>query len=153
MQVFIECLRRTETAAVAQTQVDVFRRIIAQVGTRTENHVFHQIVLVDTCANQETPLLVFPFILEETAIILHNLVRSQLQAKRTVVKIVIVEFRSNHQIGRHEQQFVERIGIVSARRYYEVGRRSIGFLCCCKAFFRLVARTAVIAVAVRILER
>jgi len=63
MHIFVKCLWGAEAGRIAQTQIDIIRRIETQVGTRAENNIIHHIVLIQTPANQNSPMFVFPFVL------------------------------------------------------------------------------------------
>ena len=56
VHVFVESLRRAESAGVCEAQVHVLRGVVAQVGTRTEDDVVYEIVLVEASSQQEAPL-------------------------------------------------------------------------------------------------
>ena len=65
MEVFIKCLWRTETAGISDAQIHILCGIETEVGTWTEYDMVYKVVLVKSATQEETPLLVLPFILEE----------------------------------------------------------------------------------------
>ena len=126
VQVLVEGLRRTETERIAGTQVDVLGRIIAQVHTRAEYRMVQQVVLVQTAADEETPLVVFPFVLGEGTHDAHLLVRIPLVAPHVVLQIVLVVFQTGGQVGRHEEATVKMETVLCSGNPSQVGRRAVG---------------------------
>ena len=90
MQVFIECLRSTESASIGESQVDVLGRVETQIGTRREDDVIHQVVLVQSATQKETPLLVLPLVLEEEATDVHILLEVAVVAEDYIFQSIVV---------------------------------------------------------------
>ena len=144
MQVFIKSLGGTESGRIAQTEVDVLCRIETQIGTGTEDDMVDQIMLVQTSAQQDTPLFIFPFVLEESATNIHRLPGIAIVSPHIILQIVPVIFQPGSQIGRHKEAFIETVHILGTADKGQVRRLSIGIQ---------VLFTTVIAVAVRMLCR
>lgn len=90
MQVFVECLRSTESASIGESQVHILCRIKAQIGTRREDDVIHQVVLVQSATQKETPLLVLPLVLEEETSDAHILLEVAVVAEDYILQPVVV---------------------------------------------------------------
>ena len=107
MQILVESLRRTESSGIGQSEVDVLRRVVAQVHSRTENHVVDKVMLVESAAEQEAPLLVLPFVLEVEAPDIGVLLEVAVVAQDNILQPVVVILRSEGEVGRHEQKLAE----------------------------------------------
>ena len=122
----IEGLRSTEAARIAQAQARPLSGIVAQVGTRAENYVIDEAVLIQTAADKQRPMLVFPLVLQVGADDVHLLLRSIIVADRFVVQIVVVVFHTQGQVGGKEPQPVERMDVLGAGRHGKVVRAAVG---------------------------
>ena len=112
MQILVESLRSTETGWVAETKIDIFRRIITQIGTRTEYHMVNQVMFIQTTANQKSPMFILPFILEEGTTDIHFLIYRTIISPHIVFQFILIEFYSGSQVSRHENTFSETIDIL-----------------------------------------
>ena len=112
VQIFVEGLRSTETGWVTETKIDILSRIITQIGTRTEYHMVNQIMLVQTTANKESPVLILPFILKKGTTDIHFLVYRTIISPHIIFQFILIEFYSGSQVGRHEDTFCETINIL-----------------------------------------
>ena len=107
MQVFVERLRSTETTCIRNAQVYILCRIEAEIGTRTEDDVVNQVVLVQSSTQEKAPLLVLPFVLEEEATYAHILLEVAVVAEDDILQAVEVVFCAKCQVGWHEEQLAE----------------------------------------------
>ena len=112
MQIFIKSLRCTETGRIAQTQVNILGRIETQVSTRAEYNMINQVMLIQTTAKQESPLIVLPFILQESATDIYFLIYRAVISPHIVFQLILVEFDSGSQVRRHKNTFSEAVDIL-----------------------------------------
>ena len=106
--------------------------------------MIHQIMLVETSSDEESPFLVFPFVLEERAGNAHSLVCIAVVSPHFVVQLVFVVLDTSGKFGRHEQASVEVVVVLCTCHPGEVGSRTIGIE---------VLVSAIVAVAVDVLCR
>ena len=152
MQIFVKGLRGTETFGIAQPEIDVGCRIIAHIGTWTENSLIHNAVFIDTPTDKEAPFIIFPLVLCIGAPYVYDLMQGcrriffdqflqMLSGSRrifrqgrfpvlllvggTIVQIVVTELDTSRQIGRHEEAFVKTVDILRSRHSCEIRRPAI----------------------------
>ena len=147
VQVFIERLWRTESAGIGDAQVHFLRGIETQVGTRAEDDAIHKVMLVETAAEEEAPLLVFPFILEEEAADVDVLLEMTVVTENDVFQAIVVILRTKGEVGRHEEQMIEIVDILRSRNISEVAGGAISLFGRFAVFLRSLADAAVIALA------
>ena len=104
----------------------------------------NQIVLIQTAANQESPMLVFPFILKESTTNIHSLVYCTVVAPHVVFQFILIEFYAGSQVGRHEDTFSEAINILRSCHPVQIGGISVSI--------RILSAT-IIAVTIDVLRR
>ena len=153
VQVFVEGLRGTESLGIAEADIDVLRRIVADIGTGTEDSFVHNTVLIHTTAQQEAPPLVLPLVLRVGAGYVHHLIEGDggvlvyqllqtvargsgvfcqggvailLRVGGLVVQVVVIELNAAGQVGRHEEAVVEVIDVLRAQHAGEVGGLPVG---------------------------
>ena len=126
VQVLVEGLWRAESARVAGADVDVFRRVEADVGPGAEDHVIDQVMLVEASADEEAPLLVFPLVLQEGALDVDRLVDEAVVADGLVLQVVVVVLQAGGQLGGHEEQAVEAVVVLRPGDGGQVCRPSVG---------------------------
>ena len=107
----------------------------------------YQVVLVQSATQKETPLLVFPLILEEEASDAYILLESSVVAEDDILQSVVVIFSAKSQVGRHEEQFVERVNILCSCHVSEIMCSAIRLLSLNLVFFRTLSDAAVITLA------
>lgn len=64
MQIFVKRLWSTETFGIDCTETQVTERAVADIDPRREYRFADEVMLVYTDASEETPVLVFPLVLE-----------------------------------------------------------------------------------------
>ena len=153
MQIFVKCLRSTETLGIAEADVHILSGIVSDIGTRAEDSFVHNTVLIYTSTDQKAPLFVVPFVLYIGTCNVHHLIQGSrrvfvnqllqtvarctgifvqssitvlLHVRSLVMKVVVVELNASGQIGRHEQTFVKVINILGTQHSGEVCRHAIG---------------------------
>ena len=144
MQILIKGLRSTKTGSITQAEVNILRRIKTQIGTRTENDMIHQIMLIQTTSKKNPPLIILPFVLEKATVNIHRLFRLAVVSPHIVFQTVTVVFQSGSEIGRHKEATPETVHILCTPH----GRKICGF-----AVGIQVLPTAIITVTVCIQSR
>ena len=144
VQVLVEGLRSPVAGGIAHPEVHRLRGVEAHVDPRAENHMVDQIVLVQTPAEQQRPLPGFPLVLEIAAHDVHLLVGVDGVTDRAVVEIVVAVLGAERQFRGHEEQPLEGVHVLQARRHDEIPGRTVG---------PQILLAAVIAFAGRVLER
>lgn len=64
MQVFVKCLRRTESFGINGAETQVTERTLADIDPRGENRSPDEVVFVNADTTKKPPMFIFPFILE-----------------------------------------------------------------------------------------
>jgi len=72
----------------------------------------NQIMLIQTAANQESPMIIFPFVLKESTTDIHFLVYRAVVSPHVIFQFVLIELYSGSQVGRHEDAFAEAVDIL-----------------------------------------
>ena len=145
MHILIKSLRSTKTGRITQTQVDILRRIKAQIGTWAENDIIYHIMFIETSSDQNTPAFILPLILQEGAVNIHCLIRMTIVSPHIIFQPVTVVFKSRSEIGRHEKTFIKRM--------YVLGTPHSNKVCCLSVCFERVIPRTVITVTVCIGSR
>ena len=126
MQILVERLRGPETAGVRHTQVDILRRIEAHVRTRAKDHMIHHVMLIQTATDQETPTVILPLVLGESATDMHGLGDRTVIAKHLVLQIIVAIFGASRKGSGHKKAFIPFVGILGATDKGHVRRVTIG---------------------------
>ena len=147
VHVFVESLRRAESAGVCEAQVHVLRGVVAQVGTRTEDDVVYEIVLVEASSQQEAPLAVLPLVLEEEAAYVDMLLEAAVVAYYHVLHAVVVILCAEREVGGHEEQLVEVVHILRSGYVGEVVRSAVSLQRRLHVFVCALAYAAIVALA------
>jgi len=145
MHILIKSLRSTKTGRITQTQVDILRRIKAQIGTWAKNDIIYHIMFIETSSDQNTPAFILPLILQEGAVNIHCLIRMTIVSPHIIFQPVTVVFKSRSEIGRHEKTFIKRM--------YVLGTPHSNKVCCLSVCFERVIPGTVITVTVCIGSR
>ena len=132
MKVLVEGLRSTETVGVTRSEIDVFGRIVTEIGTRAENEAFHQAVPVEAASHQYAPAVVLPFVLGICTEDSDGLIRNPVISPHIIPEIVLIVFQSDCQIGWQEDAAGHLIDVLCSTHPGEIGRLSvcIGVLSC-----------------------
>ena len=112
MHIFVKCLWGAEAGRIAQTQVYILGRVETQVSTRAEYNMINQVMLIQTTAKQESPMIVLPFILQESATDIYFLIYRAVISPHIVFQFILVEFDSGSQVRRHKNTFSEAVDIL-----------------------------------------
>ena len=152
VEVLVKCLWGTEAARVAQSQVDVLRRVEAHVDAGAEDEAVDEVVLVEPSAQEEAPLRGLPFVLEEEAADVCLLLQPVVIALDDVGQPVGVVLRAQRQVGGHEEQTGEGVDVLRAEDVVQVVCRAVRLGCRLDVVGRALADAAVVALAGRCLE-
>ena len=153
VKVLVKRLWCAEASRISGAEVDVFGGIVSKVGTRAEDDVADEVVLVKSSAKEEAPALVLPLVLQVSAADLGLLVEVAVVAENHVFKSVVVILCSQSEVGGHEEQSVELTHILCTHYIGKVFGGAIGFLCHLALLFRSRSHSAVVAFALGCLER
>ena len=85
----------------------------------------NQVMLIQTTANQKSPMLILPFILKESTTDIHFLVYRTIISPHIIFQFILIEFYSGSQVGRHEDTFSETINILRSCHPVQVGGVSV----------------------------
>ena len=129
MQVFIVCLRCTETRRPGQTSLKFIRRFPEGIDTRTKNHVIHQIVFIQTEPSQYREIIQFPFILHKSAGNLHILSQVTSVTRHHIMQGVILILQSTGKGSRRKETVVHVSYIHSSTYSGQVFGFSVCILC------------------------
>ena len=64
MQVFVKCLRCTESFGINSAETQVTERTVADIDPRGENRPSDEVVFVNADTTKKPPMFVFPLVLE-----------------------------------------------------------------------------------------
>lgn len=81
-------------------------------------------VLVDACADQESPPVVAPLVLQVAAVDVDALCHVVVVAYGHIVEVVV--FQSGCEFGGHEQQPIKRMDVLSAGHCHQIACASVG---------------------------
>ena len=88
--------------------------------------MIYHIMLIQTTAQKNTPLFVFPLVLQKTAINIHRLLGMAVVSPHVIFQMITVVLQSCREIGRHEKTTPEAIHVLCASHHSEIGGLAIG---------------------------
>ena len=144
VQILVKGLRSAKSVRITRSEIDIFSRIVSEVGPWAENHLLDQIMLVQTTSDEDSPFIVLPFILSICADNPHCLGSGPSVAPHIIPEIILVIFKTCREVRRHEQAIVELMDILHSSHPCEVSGISI----CIR-----VHSCSVITIPVDVLER
>ena len=144
MEILVVGLGRAEAGGVAETQIYILRRIVADVGAGRHYHIVDERVFVEASSDEKSPAVGAPLVLQIARIDVHGLCHIVVVAQSHVVQIIVVIFQPRSEFGRHKYQIAEGVNILCAGHHHYVLGLTIGVY---------VHATAVIAVAIGVLHR
>ena len=112
MQVFVKCLRCTESFGINSAETQVTERTVADIDPRGENRSSDEVVFVNADTPKKPPMFVFPFVLEVRAYDIYLLSRFITISERFIFQVIEVVFQTGCKLGRHEQQAIELVRIL-----------------------------------------
>ena len=143
MQVFVKGLRCAESVRVASAEIDVLRWIEPEVCAWAEDQSVYKVVLIETTSDEDAPTAVLPLILCICTDDSHGLVCCSAVTGHVIPEVVLIVFKSDSQVSRHEQAIFCLIYILCASDPCEV--------LCISICIRVHAST-VVAVSVYVLH-
>ena len=114
MEILGVSLRRAESGGVGQTEIEIVRRIEADVGAGRQDCIADQGILIDAASDEKAPTVVTPFVLQITAVDVDALHHIVVIAQGDIMQIVMVVLHSGNEFGGHEPQTAERVGPLGA---------------------------------------